>query len=444
MASYQAPREWEERVFSLAGALHGRSRWRLSVVLLGALFAGGRRVVASWIRAAGVSDDFRDFYFFLQSVGQRWQDVGTRLLLLVLPLLKDQPRVLLAIDDSPTKRYGPKVQGAGIHHDPTPGPSGNAFCYGHVWVTLAVIARHPSWGTIGLPIFAWLYVRKQDVLKIPRRFRWTFQTKLAQAADLVLRAAPWLSFQGKPIWVVADGAYAKRPFVQPLLQQGITLVGRLRKDAALFDLPPVETQRRRGRPRIYGVNRLSLAKRAAHRQGWQEVTCTVYGTEVVKRVKTFLATHRTFGGAIRVVIVQEPNGPQFFFCTDLATSATEIIETFADRSAIEQIFHDVKEVWGSGQQQVRNLWANIAAWHLNLWLYTLTELWAWRRSAGELVHRTDSPWDNPDRRPSHADRRKALQAACLEHELSQRLPQRQMQLKFQSLLHRLLRITIAG
>lgn len=227
--------------------------------------------------------------------------MGTRLLLLVLPILKDQPRVLLAIDDSPTKRYGPHVQGAGIHHDPTPGPSGNAFCYGHVWVTLAVIARHPSWGTIGLPIFAWLYVRQQDVPQIPTRFRWTFQTKLEQAADLVLRAARWLSLNGKPLWVVADGAYAKRPFVQPLLQRGITLVGRLRKDAAVFDLPPVETQRRRGRPRIYGVNRLSLAKRAAHRHGWQEVACTVYGTDVVKRVKTFRATHRTFGGAIRVV-----------------------------------------------------------------------------------------------------------------------------------------------
>jgi hypothetical protein len=31
------------------------------------------------------------------------------------------------------------------------------------------------------------------------------------------------------------------------LKQGVTLVGRLRKDSALFDLPPVETQTRRGR-----------------------------------------------------------------------------------------------------------------------------------------------------------------------------------------------------
>ncbi len=238
MACYHAPQEWEERVQWLAGVLHGRSSWRLPVLLLGALFAGGRRVVAAWIRAAGVSHDYQDYYFFLQSVGRRSKDLGARLLVLLLPILKDQQRILLAIDDSPTKRYGPHVQGAGIHHDPTPGPSGNAFCYGHVWVTLAVIVRHPWWGTIGLPIFSWLYVREQDVPKLPQRLGWTFQTKLQQAADLVSRAAKLLQYHGKQVWCVADGAYAKRPFVQPLMKLGVTLVGRLRKDSALYDLPP--------------------------------------------------------------------------------------------------------------------------------------------------------------------------------------------------------------
>ena len=293
-----------------------------------------------------------------------------------------------------------------------------------------------------LPILSWLYVRQQDVPKLPKRDHWTFQTKLEQAADLVQRAARILRYHGKQVWCVADGAYAKRPFVQPLLTQDVTLVGRLRKDAALRDLPPVERVQRRGRKRKYGLHRLSLAKRAAHRHGWQEVTCTVYGKEVVKRTKTFLATHATFGGTIRVVIVQEPNGPQFFFCTDVDASVREIIETFADRSAIEQVFHDVKEVWGSGQQQVRNLWSNIAVWHVNLWLHTLVELWAWDRSAADLVHRADSPWDDFERRPSHADRRKALQAACLAEEFSRPLPPEQFTQKFRTLLQRLLRIAV--
>lgn len=225
----------------------------------------------------------------------------------------------------------------------------------------------------------------------------------------------------------------------------LPLVGRLRKDAALCDLPPVEKTRAkqsRGRKRKYGVNRISLAKRAAHRCGWEQTTVTVSGREVVKRTKTFLATHRTFGGAIRVVIVKEHHGPQFFYCTDTSADVREILEAFADRAAIEQAFHDVKEVWGSGQQQARNVWSNIACWHLNLRLFTLVELWAWKKSAAELTHRDDSPWDDVERRPSHADRRNALQAACLAEELSAALPAAPLPRKIRETLKRLLRITL--
>jgi hypothetical protein len=443
MASYHAPAEWKDWSDWLAAGLHGRCRWRLLPLMLGVLFAGGRRVVAAWIRAAGISDDYQDYYYFLQALGVRWRELGRRVLVLVVRrALRDQSRVLVAIDDSPTKRYGPKVQGAGIHHDPTPGPAGPAFCYGHVWVTLAVIVRHRWWGTIGLPIWSWLYVRQKDVGELAREYGWEFQTKLELAADLVLSAVETLQHAGKQVWAVADGAYAKRPFVRPVMELGVTLVGRLRKDAALFDLPPREKTVRRGRKRKYGKNRISLTKRAAHSKGWAEVTCVVYGKDVVKRVKTFLATHRTFGGTIRVVIVRETTGPQFFYCTDPEADVAAIVETFADRSAIEQVFHDVKEVWGSGQQQVRNLWSNIAVWHLNLWMHTLVELWAWRRKPQQLIHREDSPWDDAERRPSHADRRKALQAACLAEEFSHGHLTAALRRKIRPLLKRLIRIAI--
>src|SRR5262249_57520487 len=86
----------------------------------------------------------------------------------------------------------------------------------------------------------------------------------------------------------------------------------------------------------------------------------------------------------------------------------------ADRAAVEQDFHDVKEVRGAGQQQLRNYWASLAASHLTLWLHTLVELWAWQHEQGSLCDRRPSPWDDPSRRPSHADRCKALRGHCLE------------------------------
>ena len=341
--------------------------------------------------------------------------------LLLLQSLPFPHRLLLVIDDSPTKRYGPKVEGADIHRNPTPGPADQRYLYGHIWVTLSLALRHPLWGPLALPLRAMLYVRQKTIPSIPGKRGWQFRTKLELAAYLVKWIAPLLESAGKTLWVVVDGGYTKEPFLKPVIATGATIIGRLRKDAALRSLPPPlrRGQRRgRGRPPKYGKNSISLAKRAGHRKGWQTMECTTYGKKVTKTYKSFLATYKPVGGVIRVVIVKEEHGWLPFFSTDPQMSAADIIEAFADRATIEQNFHDVKEVWGAGQQQVRNIWTNVAVYHLNLWMHTLVELWAWNRPHAELCDRRASPWDDTERRPSHADRRKALRRHILQTELS--------------------------
>jgi hypothetical protein len=419
---WECPVQWSEWSEWLAAGLHARNRWRLPVLLTGILFASGRRTVTTWLRAAGVSDDFDDYYYFLTSVGRKTESIATQVVVLVLRTLPLPKRLLLVIDDSPTKRYGPKVEGADVHHNPTPGPADQPFLYGHIWVTISLALRHPEWGTIGLPLRAMLYVRKRTMVTIPKSRHWhRFATKLQLAARLVEWIVPLLKQAGKTVWIVIDGGYTKRPFLQRVLKlASVVVVGRLRKDAALRDLPPKlkKGQRRgRGRPRKYGKNRLSLAKRAGQQRGWQTLACTVYGEATRKTYKTFLATYPPVGGVIRVVLVKEDHGWYAFFCTDPNASVKEIVEAFADRATIEQDFHDVKEVWGSGQQQVRNIWSNLAVYNLNLWMHTLVELWAWDRSSKQLVDRSDSPWDDAERRPSHANRRKALRQWILQNEL---------------------------
>jgi hypothetical protein len=419
--NWQCPSEWSEWSEWLAAGLHARNRWRLPVLLVGILFAHGRRTVTTWLRAAGVSDDYQDYYYFLAALGRKTNSVATQLLLLVLRTLPLADRLLVVIDDTPTKRYGPKVEGAGIHHNPTPGPADQKYLYGHVWVTLSLAVRHPCFGALALPLRAMLYVRRKTMAKIPKWRGWTFATKLVLAARLVEWIVPIVKQAGKTLWIVVDGGYAKAPFLRRAVRAGATVIGRLRKDAALRDLPPKlrrGQRRRRGRPPKYGKNKISLAKRAAHREGWEVAQCTVYNQTVTKLYKTFLATYRPVGGMIRVVIVLEDQDWYPFFSTDPAATAVEIIEAFADRATIEQDFHDVKEVWGTGQQQVRNIWTNVAVYHLNLWMHTLVELWSWNHSQGKLCDRSQSPWDDADRRPSHADRRKTLRQQILRAELS--------------------------
>ena len=136
---------------------------------------------------------------------------------------------------------------------------------------------------------------------IPRCRQWhRFAIKLQLAARLVEWIVPALKKAGKTVWVVV-------------------VVGRLRKDAALRDLPPRlrKGQRRcRGRPRKYGKNKICLAKRARQPRGWQTVDCTVYGQTGTKIYKTFLATYDPASGVICVVLVKEDHGRYTFYCTD--------------------------------------------------------------------------------------------------------------------------------
>jgi hypothetical protein len=426
----------------LASVLDPRSAPRLLQLLGGALFARGRRTVTAWFRACGITTEFRPAYNALWATGRQAQQLAYRLLAAVLkPVLVRLPgdRWLFGLDDSPTPRYGPHVQGAGTHHNPTPGPAGEKFVYGHIWVTLACLIRHRLWDTLALPIRALLYVRAKDVPQLNRDYPWTFRTKLELAVDLVQWLTEWLGQTGKALWLAVDGAYAKRPFLQAVVALGWVVVSRLRRDANLRDLPPAERRpgQRGPRPK-YGKNRIDLAKRAGQNRGWERVECVQYGKKVVKTIKTFLATWRPAGGVIRVVIVRESDRWIAYFATDPAATAVQILEAMADRGAIEQMFKDVKEVWGAGQQQVRNVYACIGAFAINLTLFSIVEAWAWERGEAELVDRSQCPWDEEPRRPSHADKRKALQREILQKEIQAALQDGPNIKKFQQLAQRLL------
>ena len=205
--STPAPCQWFPR---LAAALDRRSAPRLALLFLGAVLARGRRTVTSWIRAAGLSVEFRSCYTAVAAAGKKAEAVAAYLVRgVVTPLLGGVERLTLAIDDTPTPRYGPHVQGAGVHHNPTPGPAGSPYVYGHVFVVLGLLVTHPAWGVIALPLLARLYVRKKDLPSIDPKHRPEFRTKLELAVELLRWAQLWLGLLGKPFWVVADGSVQK-------------------------------------------------------------------------------------------------------------------------------------------------------------------------------------------------------------------------------------------
>ena len=97
-ACVRGPGEWNEWINWLMAGLHGRHRWRLPLLLAGMLFAQGRRTVSTWLRAAGVSPDYADYYYFLASVGRNAKSVSWRLFILVLRIVPLSEQVLLVLD----------------------------------------------------------------------------------------------------------------------------------------------------------------------------------------------------------------------------------------------------------------------------------------------------------------------------------------------------------
>src|SRR6516225_6109063 len=91
----------------LAASLDRRSTLRLAWLFLGAVLARGRRTVTSWIRAARLSDQFRPCYTTVAAAGKKADRIAARALAeVVKPMVAVAARLTLALDDTPTRRYG--------------------------------------------------------------------------------------------------------------------------------------------------------------------------------------------------------------------------------------------------------------------------------------------------------------------------------------------------
>src|SRR2546421_189160 len=92
-------------------------------------------------------------------------------------------RALLALARRLPPPTAPRVGGPASPPPPPPAPAGGKSLYGHVWVPLAALARHPAWGTLALPLHARPYIRRADLPELPPDRRRPFRTKLELAAE---------------------------------------------------------------------------------------------------------------------------------------------------------------------------------------------------------------------------------------------------------------------
>jgi hypothetical protein len=91
--------------------LDTRIAFRSPIVIAGAILANGGRTAASWFRCPGVKHDWDSFYELLASIGKNAASVMQPLLRFILTKFDpgEEGCWTIAIDDSPTKRFGPRI-----------------------------------------------------------------------------------------------------------------------------------------------------------------------------------------------------------------------------------------------------------------------------------------------------------------------------------------------
>jgi hypothetical protein len=342
-------------------------------------------------------------------------------------------------DDTKVHRSSKKVWGTCTYHEYTARcPNRATTVRAHNWVVLGALLPRPSQPAWFLPHTGRLYFRRSQ---LPAGE--TFRTKCELLVELLRNEAHHIA--GRHLGVF-DGAFAVRSVVRPLTQPEVRqprveFLTRLRGDARLHARAAAERRRHQRGPKPKWGPKLPPPRQGGRWPGaWQHGQAWLYGRWRTVRYKEVVCLWRVAGPA-RVVkaVVAEVEGYRKRFTlvssvTDL--SGLQLVELFCARFREEQTFHDVKEVWGVGQQQVRNVYANLGAMAVNLLWYSLVEAWAWLRSEEELVARP--AWDEEERRPSHADKRRALQREILRQEIRAAIGERPHWQEFQDFTTRLL------
>lgn len=332
------------------------------------LLCAGQRSIT---RLAALGDHTRSrasYYRFL-SDGKWRLDVLFRCLFELIVKTFRLDELTLVLDDTLCPKWGKKIFGAATHFDHTQRPRAG-YIWGHNWIVLAIVVPIGN-GFIALPFWIRLYRSSGQCTASE------FRTKLELAAEGLALVRSW--FSGK-IVVLADGAYGNRSFIDPARTHGCEIVSRLRSDARLRDPEPRRRKPgQRGRMSKYGMMLEPLAKLAGQTAKLHSIRVAIYGRKVELLVREFQAWWPPLRAVIKVVITVDPRNSKrrtYLFSTNPHAAGIDIVQRFAQRWSIEQMFSVAKNQLGLDSAEVRKERSVLRHAALCIALVTWTEVWS--------------------------------------------------------------------
>jgi hypothetical protein len=367
-----------QMLLAFAGCFTAPSFVTFRHLMAGWILCVGRHTTTRVIEAAGVvgRKHHTSFHRFFRCARWAADDIGEKVLRLLLKLVEPDAPLVIAVDDTLARHTGKKISSAGMHRDALLSTATKVFFhFGHVWVVLALVVEVKCWNKrFALPIFARLYRSEKTCKKMGIKHQ--KKTELAVELILKLRAA----VPGREIVVIGDNGFANRKVLNGLPAR-TCFVGRAVMNAAVFERPGPRQPGDRGRARVRGARLPTPEERARNPQApWRSVRAIIYGRPAKVQVQVFdaLWQKRGAGNFVRFVLIRDWPGhdkDDVLICTDTTRSASWIIQTYCKRWPLEETFHWCKSKLGFEEPQNRTERAVLRTAPMSLWSYSLLVCW---------------------------------------------------------------------
>lgn len=341
-----------------APAIYGITTWyKIEVLVAGAILATGKRTVSAVLRVMGLSQE-RNYAKYHQVLSRAvWSglEVSGILLRLLLKTFDTGGPLVFGVDETIERRRGEKIAAKGIYRDAVRSSTSHFVkASGLRWMSLMWLADIPFarrvWALPFLTALAPSERYYQEHGRAPKKITdW--------ARQMVFQVRRWLP--QRALVIVADSAYAALDFLDTCasLLRPVTVITRLRLDAALYD--PAPPYSGKGRPRKKG-RRLPTPQQLIDALDtlWQRIALPWYDhrlRELDIATATAVWYHTGLPAVpIRLVIIRDVAGrvvPQALLSTDLSLSPEQILAFFMRRWQMEPTCRHVREHLGVETQR---------------------------------------------------------------------------------------------
>jgi DDE superfamily endonuclease len=343
------PRALFDAITFLAQALPKRSVPTFLELLFGAMLTQTGFVTDAYLAVNSVRH-WNSYYKWLHFGKWSWVALGYQTARLALQMFPRR-RWFLMIDDTIVFRSSKKAPGSAIHHQHGNKTNRPTFVRGQCWVTLA-LNLSKGFRSLGIPLLSRLARQGGN------------SGKLVAAQTLLRVVAPL--FRGIQTFLLMDSWYMRCNLITYAMESGLSVIGQVRKDTALFHAP--ELTHKRGRPRKYG-DRVSADWVASLPEVRQQFA--IYGkTQTVHYRSAIVLARFLKGRPVRMVWSQleKEDGTRtqtsLILSTDITLSGARVILGYGRRWSIEDLFNQLKNRWGwketwQQSRQVLHRWVQI-------------------------------------------------------------------------------------